>query len=453
MRYIACVLFWMIATAVLADEAHANDLMSLYELAQQKDSTLQSATFQRDAAVETRSQALAHILPQVSATASTQLERATNVNSQSGAGTNLTGFTADITQISTGNVRTVGLSLSQTVWNYEAFNELKEGGIQAAAAEATYQAARQDLLLRVAKAYFAVLSAKDQLASNQGAREAFNNLLVQAKARESVGVGPHGDVSQAQAFYDSTEQSVIDAQNVLDEAKLAVSVIVGSSSDRFAPLRDDIPLTLPDPDSVEEWVSSAMQENFDLQAANLKTAAASRDVSAQRGKGLPTLSLVASDGKTLQNDSMGGNQTLAAVGLFVNWPLFQGGAVASAVRQSRALSHQAQADYDTARRDTERLTRAAFRDIVSGVQRIKAARRTVESENDAVEASRRNLEFGAGTEFDLLNAQNNYYTAQRAYNQVRYDYLTSVLTLKKLTGRLSGTDLAAVDRLLVDTGL
>jgi hypothetical protein len=132
----------MIATAVLADEAHANDLMSLYELAQQKDSTLQSATFQRDAAVETRSQALAHILPQVSATASTQLERATSVNSQSGAGPNLTGCTADITQICTGNVRTVGLSLSQTVWNYEAFNELKEGEIQASAAEATYRAAR-----------------------------------------------------------------------------------------------------------------------------------------------------------------------------------------------------------------------------------------------------------------------------------------------------------------------
>jgi outer membrane protein len=131
--------------------------------------------------------------------------------------------------------------------------------------------------------------------------------------------------------------------------------------------------------------------------------------------------------------------------------LLQGGAVASAVRQSRALYRQAEAEFDAALRDAERQTRAAFRNIVNGVKRIGAARRAVASGRDAVEASRRNVEFGTGTEFDLLNAQVNYFTAIRAYSQVRYDYLTSVLTLKQQVGRLDEHDLDSIDDLLVDS--
>jgi outer membrane protein len=75
----------------------------------------------------------------------------------------------------------------------------------------------------------------------------------------------------------------------------------------------------------------------------------------------------------------------------------------------------------------------------------------MQSGREAVEASRRNVEFGTGTEFDLLNAQNNYYTAIRAYSQARYDYLTSALTLKQQAGRLSEHDLLAIDDLLVES--
>jgi outer membrane protein len=116
------------------------------------------------------------------------------------------------------------------------------------------------------------------------------------------------------------------------------------------------------------------------------------------------------------------------------------------------LYRQAEAIYDSVRRDTERLTRAAFRGIVSGIQRIGAARRAVDSGRAAVEASRRNVEFGTGTEFELLDAQNNYFAAVRAYSQSRYDYLTSVLTLKQQAGRLSEHDLAAIDDMLVEAG-
>jgi outer membrane protein len=444
----------MIAMALAANLSCANDLKDLYELALTRDASLQAAGFQRDAAIEAKPQALAPWLPQVSAAASATRERA-GFNGSPSTGSQAADCAvsgAGGVQHCYGTARSLGLNLSQTLWSFQAFSQLKEANFQAAAAEAGFRSAQQNLLLRVAQAYFAILSATDQLATNRAERDAFGTLLNQARTREQTGVGPRSDVQQAQAFYDATEQSVIDAQNALDDANLALTEIVGPRSATIAPLRQDIPLSSPEPMSAEEWVSSARRDNFDVRTAELKMEAAERDVSAQRGRGLPTFSLTGTSSKLTQDEVLGGNQTLDTVGVSFTWPLFQGGAVASAVRQSRALYHQAQAGYDLAQRDTERQTRAAFRGIVSGIQRIGAARRAVDSGQGAVEASRRNVEFGTGTEFDLLNAQNNYYAAVRAYSQSRYDYLTNVLTLKQQAGRLSEHDLLAIDDLLVERG-
>jgi outer membrane protein len=295
-----------------------------------------------------------------------------------------------------------------------------------------------------------VLSAADQLETNVAEREAFGELLRQAKGREQTGVGPRSDVDQAKAFYDATEQSVIDARNSLDDANLALAVIVGQPVPSIAPLREDIPLLSPEPASADDWVTSARQDNFNVRTAQLTMEAASEDISAQRGRGLPSFFLTGSSSKITQDLVLGGNQTLDTVGVGFSWPIFQGGAIASAVRQSRATYRQSQANLESIQRDTERQTRAAFRNIVTGVQRIGAARRAVDSGKQAVEAMRRNVEFGTGNEFELLNAQENYYIVRRSYLQSRYDYLTSVLTLKQQAGRLTVQDLAAIDDLLIE---
>jgi outer membrane protein len=445
---------WSLGILILAAQgAQANDLKQFYELALTRDTTLQAAHFQRDALVEARPQALAQWLPQLSANASAVRERA-SFDSGPALGTQAADCAISstaTTQRCYGTAHTLGLNMSQTLWSFQSFSQLKEANFQVAAAEASYQGAQQSLLLRVAQAYFGILSAADQLATNVAERETFNTLLNQAKSREQTGVGPRSDVEQAQAFYDATEQSVIDARNALDDANLALTQIVGQPVDKVAPLRDDIPLLSPQPATADEWVTSARQDNFDVRTAQLNMEAASRDISVQRGRGLPTISLTGSGSKITQDDVLGGNQRLDTVGVSFNWPLFSGGAIASAVRQSRALFHQSQANYEAAQRNTEVQTRAAFRGIVTGIKRIGAAHRAMESGQLAVEAMRRNVEFGTGNEFELLNAQNNYYAARRAYSQARYDYLTNVLTLKQQAGRLTEQDLVAIDNLLIES--
>lgn len=208
--------------------ASANDLKALYELALTRDTTLEAARFQRDALVEARPQALAQWLPQLGSTASAVRERA-GYDSGPAQGTQAADCAISAvggTQHCYGTARSLGVSLSQTLWNFQSYSQLKEADFQVAAAEAGLQSARQNLVLRVAQAYFGILSAADQLASNRSEREAFATLLGQAHAREQTGVGPRSDVDQAQAFYDATEQDVIDAQSALDDADLALGAIV-----------------------------------------------------------------------------------------------------------------------------------------------------------------------------------------------------------------------------------
>jgi outer membrane protein len=447
-RCSVALIIWFLA----ATRAEANDLEQYYQLALTRDTTLQVAHFQRDALVEARPQAIAQWLPQLSANASATRERAgfdTGPAQGSQAVDCALSSTAS-TQRCYGTAHALGLNVSQTLWSFQSFSQLKEANFQVAAAEASYQDAQQSLLLRVSQAYFGILSAADQLATNIAEREAFSTLLNQAKSREQTGVGPHSDVAQAQAFYDATEQSVIDARNALDDANLAMTEIVGQHVEGVAPLREDIPLVSPEPASADDWVTSARQDNFSVRTAQLNMEAADKDISVQRGRGLPTIQLTGSGSKITQDLVLGGNERLDTVGVSFNWPLFQGGAIASAVRQSRALYRESQVTYQAAQRDTERQTRAAFRGIVTGIQRIGAARRAVDSSQQAVEAMRRNVEFGTGTEFELLDAQNNYYSARRAYSQARYDYLTNVLTLKQQAGRLTERDLASIDDLLIE---
>ena len=166
---------------------------------------------------------------------------------------------------------------------------------------------------------------------------------------------------------------------------------------------------------------------------------------------MPTLALFGTSSRLWQNPAINGNQTVDEIGVEVDWPLFQGGGALAAERQANALYRRSKAQYTGVIRDIETQTRAAYRNVVNGIRDITAAKEALESARTAVEASRRAIEFGTGSEFELLQFEDDFYVAERAYNQARYDYLTNFLVLKQQAGELTDRDLAKVDDLLVES--
>jgi len=421
--------------------AWTNDLLTAYREAQHRDAVLQAASAQLAGAEELVPQARAAFLPQLLSQGSTTHERQVYAIGS----TNLTGTSLSS---AAGNVSTFNITVGQPMWDLAGLRRLKQAHSQVEQARLVYRNAAQNLILRVAQAYFAIQSAADQLDTLKSQRQAFQELLRQAQVREQQGLSTHTDVAEAESFFDTTEQPIIDAENDLEDAKRGLAEITGSYPPSVAPLREDVPLLRPEPDSAQEWAEGARHDNLDVQAAALGVDVAERDVGVQRAKYWPTLSLQGSVAHTTEPDAFGGNQEIEGVGLQLSWPLYQGGTVQSLVRQSMATLNQAKAQLDITQRHVERMVSLAFRSVQTGVARVQAAKRAVESGRIAVEASRRGVEFATRTEFDLLNQQNNYYSAVRIYRQSRYAYLTAVLQLKQLANRLQEADLVSLDELL-----
>lgn len=421
--------------------AQANDLLRVYDLAAQNDATIQAARYGRDAAVEARPQARAALLP--------QLTGSYNYGYATTDGT----FTQNGVEIPIDNYGTddsLSVTLNQSIFSLENWRRLQQASSQVALAQATFRSAEQNLALRVAEAYFGVLGARDNLRSSQAEKAAVERQLEQARKRFEVGLSAITDVQEAQARYDLTVATELQAQQTLAAAREALAEITKIKPGEVASLQEDIPLPAPDPDNADRWVEYALEGNLDLLAARLNYDIAARGVQVARAGHLPTLGLqgqyqdYTSESGSFPQDAEGTSITLG-----VTVPIFSGGATQSGVRQAVATREQRRAQQEGSARLIERNTRDAYQGVVTGASKVKAYKQAVVSSTTALEASETGLEVGARTAVDVLNAQQQLYAAQRTYLQSRYDYLLSVLRLKAAAGRLAIADLAEIDRLLI----
>lgn len=430
---------------LLSGAAHANDLLVVYDQALDNDTTLQAAGHQRDALLEATPQARAGYLPQIAG--GYAYSRSHQELDTSPSPCNPPAATTKCTF--NDKTRGLTLTLNQTLFNWQAIQQIRQADDQVAIAETSYRAAQQDLLLRVAQAYFNALSAADSLRSTEAENKAVERQLEQAKKRFEVGLSAITDVQDAQARYDLTVAGIIAAQQALDSAKEALAVITGTLPQKLVPLQDDIPLPAPDPTNVGDWVSAARENNLAIIGSRLSADAARKGIEVARSGHLPTLGLQDQYTDGSQGGRFAADQKQNSIGLQLSVPIYSGGFVQSSVRAATATHEQRMSEFEGQKRQVDRQTRDAYQGVLAGAARVKALKQAVLSNTTALQASETGLEVGARTAVDVLNAEQLLYAAQRDYYRSRYDYLYSVLALKAAAGRLNVGDLEEIDRLLV----
>src|SRR5271163_4725144 len=266
-------LLTLLALVCSAVAAPAADLLAVYQRALQNDPQLREAEATRLAALEAKPQALSALLPQLSGSGIVTRERdtgSTNTTepvSAPGQPTVLESFPFD------GRVDTTthryGVDLKQNVFRWENWVALKRADAQVAQAEADYQAARQDLMERVAQRYFDVLAAQDDLEAQEGALTSVTRQLEQAEARYQIGLIAVTDVEEARASHDSTAAAVIAAKRVLASTQELLREIIGDPFDHLAVPVEPFEMTNPDPISEDRWVEMALQQNLSLVSSRL----------------------------------------------------------------------------------------------------------------------------------------------------------------------------------------
>jgi outer membrane protein len=446
--------------------AAAADLVAVYQRALQNDPQLREAEANRLAALESKPQALAALLPQVTGNVVANRERDRGPSNQAFSFTDVsTGKPIvvvehqDFNGLATTHNHKYGVDLKENLFRWENWVALQRADAQVAQAEADYQAAQQDLMSRVAQRYFDVLASQDDLDAQQGALASVNRQLEQAEKRYDVGLIAITDVQEVRASHDSSAAAVIAAKRQVASAQEFLREITGDLFDSLARPIEPFELTNPDPVSEDRWVEMALQQNLSLVSSRLAADIARENVSASRGGHFPSLDLVASrykinsdgtsinaDGTPYGNSSVDQNQR--SIGIQLTFPLYSGGMVSSQVRQAVYQHRAAKERVERVARQTEHDARDSYLGVLSEISRVKALRRAVESNTTALNATEAGYEAGTRTAVDVVESRRLWIQAQTDYSRSRYDYMINVLKLQQAAGILSEQSLNRLNTLL-----
>ncbi len=437
----------LILLLLLPAAARAIDIAGVLQLAEQHDASWQAAQAQYLADVENQSQSDAALLPQVNFSAFSSKTSASTRNSTSTVSPN-----GDTRFDASG----YSLDLSQTLYNQALFDAAEADSLRSAAALATLEAARQDLYLRVATAYFDLLGKQDALAFARAEQNAIANQLEQYRERFKAGLVSITDVKDSQAQYDLAAANTIIAENDLNNSRESLRLIINQPISQLAGLRDELPLQTPEPDDIDAWQQTALDNNLLLRAKRYLLQAANRDLAASQAGHYPTLSLNArhsftsSGGSTVSNAFSGRDISENRLTLNLDIPVYSGGATSAAARQKRALRDAAQAQLTQQQRLTIQQVRSAFLNIKASISQVKALKQAVASTRSATEAAQLGFESGTRNSVDVLLAQREQFASENRYAKARYDYLLNVLKLKRAAGALSAQDLQTTNRFIAD---
>ena len=418
--------------------ALGEDLWQVYEQAKKNDPTFRAAEADYRAQTEASSQAWAPLLPQVNASASRSKDKldVTNSTTLPGVGTYDT------------DTNTYVLSLNQAIFRYDRWVGVRQANAKVARAESGLGNAREDLILRVAQTYFNVLSANDSLIFARGEKEAIEQQLQQTQQRFRVGLSAITDVHEAQARYDQAVATEIIAQNALAISHEALRELTGNPFNKLATLKDTVPLIRPEPDNIDNWVSTALKQNLALLASEKSMDIAREEMNRARAGHYPTLDFNAQQKKVDTTGTFALNEKDTVLSLQLNLPLFSGGMIASQSREAAERHAQSKELYEQQHRVTERQARSAYLSVIAGISQVTALQQALKSTQTSLEATRTGFEVGTRTMVDVLNSQQDLFRAQRDYAKSRYDYLMETLKLKQSAGTLLDDDLKQMNQWL-----
>jgi outer membrane protein len=432
----------LLAGAFCALDAQAADLIQVYQQALANDATIASARASAQAGRESITQGRAGLLPTVGITGN--VSRVNNDNSPWNEGT-VPG------QNFSGNSRGYTVALQQPLFRWDRWESYQQSKLQQATSEAQFAQAQQDLITRVAQAYFDVLAAQDTLESTRAQKVATTEQLASAKRNFEVGTQTITDTHEAQAAFDLVVSQEIAAVNDLENKKTALQAIIGTMPGALATLRPGVTLAPPQPANVDQWVSAAENQNYSVTAAQLALEIAQRQIARNRAGHYPTLDLVASSQHQNLNgqvNGLSGRTTSNAIGVQYSIPIFSGFAVTSSVRQAIALEDKARNDLETYRRNAALQARQSYLGVASGQAQVKALEAAEVSSNSSLESNKLGYQVGVRINIDVLNAQRQLYQTRTNLARARYDTILSGLRLKAAAGALREEDLQPINALL-----
>jgi outer membrane protein len=425
----------------LSSAAFSDDLASVYQQALLNDPVVLKAQAEYMVVQEDVSASRSALLPQINATGNYTVAQS-EVSPSITRDTNTLGF---------------GASLNMQIYHHDTWLRLSTAKKSAHQSDLNYQIAKQNLIVRVTEAYFALLSAKDDLGFAQAEKKAIARQLEQTKQRFSVGLTAITDVHEAQAQYDNAVTEEIRSENAIYNAEENLRVITNYYPRNISVLNtESFSTTAPVPNSADDWQKTAVAKSLDLISAKIGIDLAKDAIQISRSGHYPTLDFGArynsADTETEINNIKSADDGALdnySVGVTLNVPIYAGGAVSTSVRKAQNRFVSASQDLSLVYRDVVRTTRNSYNTVIASISGIKALEQSVLSAEKALEATEAGFEVGTRTIVDVLDSTRNLYNAKRNLSSTRYGYIQNVLVLKRAGGTITEEDITMINQGLV----
>ena len=416
------------AIAVCAQSA-VMDFRQVYQAALEQDASIRASRAAADSGRERLPQARAGLMPQVSANAGR------NFNDLNSTSPNILG------ELTTTNDKyfsdTKAVQLRQPLVNMQRWQQFEQAKFLVAESEATLDRDLQNLVVRVAGAYFEFLMADEQLELVLAQKKMYTALVDAAKKGLAAGSGTRTDIDDAQARLDMASAQELEARQNQDQTRRQLEVLINQPVGSVAKLNvAALKLVGPQPANLNEWTLKAEKNSPEMKAMQARLDAARREVSKSQAGHLPTLDAIAqwSNSGSENITRINSRYENKSIGLQLNVPLYSGGYVNSTIRQAVAEQTRAEESLEALRRDLGVRVHKEYRGVSEGVMRVRALEQAVRSAQQMLMSTQMSLKAGSRTQLDVLNAQQQYTLALRDLAQARLIYLMSKVKLASLAG-------------------
>lgn len=344
--------------------------------------------------------------------------------------------------------QSMSLRISQPLFDLGKWASYQEGDARSLRSEVMLADARQDLILRLATAYFTYLLAADTLNLAQAQHLALAAQLIQVEHLFKGGAAVITDVEETKARRLVAYAQELTAKNSLELRRKELEKITGVLPTKGAASALIVPVLVPPEGQIDAWVASAKTANLKVLAQSLFIEMVGHQLSRTRADYWPSVALIASHQQSSNSNYFTERERNTLVGVQLSMNLFDGGGTTAKTVQAAAQLERSRQEQESLISDAEIKASQAYLEVLSGVAQITAYQQAVKSGEITLLGMQVGQKAGLRTNTDVLNAQQQLFAARRDLQKERYAYLINRLTLQAAVGELSEISVEAVDKLI-----
>ncbi len=344
------------------------------------------------------------------------------------AGTTLSGFST-IVKVDTTDAM---VNLSQTLFNLPSFDQYRAAKANTVAAYYNTQSSRGLVVLNVGSSYLEALAAGSQVDNAQALLKADQLILDQTVAQHEAGTAANLDELRARVQFQAQQQSVIDAENSFEKAKIALNREIGLPADQKIQLTDAAPYSELAAMELDEAKQRAYQSRQDYQGIQASLRAAELERRATKWERLPTIDFDGNYGVTGITHGLY-HGTFVAAGT-LNVPIFQEAKFRGDREVATANLSELREQFANLKAQIDQQLRDSLLDVQAAAQLVRVARSNVDLAQQELEQTTERFQAGVADNLPVVQAQATLASAETNLVSTTVQYNEAKLGLARNLG-------------------